>query len=123
MGFGFNLFFVFILLPFFALLTLVLIISWLSTKQKFYRKVLVLMWLTISGLIASLITIEWLTAKKELNKKDYYGQYIINRDYFSGRQTDWQYDHFRFEIKDNDSIFFYMTDQGKTLKTFRGTIK
>ncbi|TAE89990.1 MAG: hypothetical protein EAY81_01375, partial [Bacteroidetes bacterium] len=67
-------------------------------------------------------TIQWLTAKTELKKKDYYGQYIVNRNYFPGIQADWQYNHFRFEIKENDSIYFYLTDKEKILKTYVGTI-
>jgi len=58
-----------------------------------------------------------------LKKKDYYGEYIVNRDYFSGRQSDWQYDHFRFEIRENDSIYFYVTEKGKVVNTYRGIIK
>ncbi|WP_242529653.1 hypothetical protein [Psychroflexus sp. ALD_RP9] len=64
-----------------------------------------------------------MTSKTELDKEDYYGEYVINRDYFKGEQTDWQYNHFRFEITDEDSIFFYVTDKEKILKTYRGTIK
>ena len=65
---------------------------------------------------------QWLTAKTELKKKDYYGEYIVNRDYFPGRQADWQYENFRFEIKENDSIYFHVTDKDQILKTYRGTI-
>ena len=50
-------------------------------------------------------------------------EYIINRDYFKGEQTDWQYNHFRFEITEEDSVFFYVTEKEKILKTFRGNIK
>lgn len=63
-----------------------------------------------------------LISKEILVKKDYCGQYIINRNYFPGKQSDWQYNNFRFEIKDNDSIYFYVTDKERIVKTFRGTI-
>lgn len=122
MGFGFNLLFVFIILPLTALLTIILLATWLKTKQKIYGKVVALMWLLIMGFIASLIGIKWLTSKTELDKKDYYGHYIVNRDYFAGKQADWQYDHFRFEIKDNDSIYFHVTDKEKIITTYTGKI-
>lgn len=118
MGFGFNLFFVFILIP----LTGILLVTWLLTRKKLFGKTLGLIWLCIFGLAFLSGTIRWLTEKKELKKKDYYGQYIVNRDYFPGRQADWQYENFRFEIKENDSIFFYVTDKEKIIKTFKGTI-
>lgn len=118
MGFGFNLFFVFMLVP----MTGILFVIWLVTRKKLFGKTVGLISLGIFGLVILSGTVQWLTAKTELNKKDYYGQYIINREYFPGRQADWQYDNFRFEIKDNDSIYFYMTNKEKIVKTYRGTI-
>jgi hypothetical protein len=118
MGFGFNLFFIFILVP----LTGILLVTWLLTRKKILGKVIGVIWLGIFGLVFLSGSIQWLTKKKELKKKDYYGQYIVNRDYFQGRQSDWQYEHFRFEIKENDSIYFYVTDKEKILKTYRGAI-
>ncbi|WP_437918720.1 hypothetical protein [Sphingobacterium sp. LRF_L2] len=118
MGFGFNLFFLFIFIP----LTGILLITWLLSKKKIFGKTLGLILLGISGIVFLSRTMHWLTAKTELKKKDYYGEYVINRAYFPGRQADWQYDNFRLEINDNDSIYFYVTDKEKILKTYRGTI-
>ena len=119
MGFGFNLFFIFILVP----LTGILLIAWLLFKKHWIGKILGFIWLGIFGLALLSGIGQWLTSKTELDKKDYYGEYVINRDYFKGEQTNWQYNHFRFEITDEDSIFFYVTDKEKILKTFRGSIK
>ncbi len=67
---------------------------------------------------------EWLgVCLEQADKKDYYGEYVINRDYFKGKQTDWQYNHFRFEITKEDSIFFYVTEGEKIIKSYRGKIK
>jgi len=118
MGFGFNLFFVFILVPSIGILSL----TWLITRKKIFGKILGLIGIGVFGLALLSGTVWWLTAKKELKKKDYYGEYIVNRNYFSGRQSDWQYNHFRFEIKNNDSIYFYLTEGGKVVNTYRGTI-
>ncbi len=112
------LFFLFILAP----LTGILLLTWLVTKNKIYGKIVGYFWLGLFGLFIFGTIIRLLTDKKELDKKDYYGEYIVNRNYFKGRQTDWQYDNFRFEIKENDSIYFYVTDNEKILKTYRGTI-
>lgn len=73
------------------------------------------------GVISS-ISIEILK-KKELKKKDYYGEYVIDRSFFRGKQADWQYNTFRFEIKDNDSIYFYFTDENRILETYKGHIE
>lgn len=119
MGFGFNLFFVFILVP----LTGILLIAWLLSRKLLIGKILGFIWLGIFRLIMLSGIVRWLYSKTELEKYDYYGEYVINRDYFLGEQTDWQYNHFRFEITDQDSIFFYVTDEEKILKTYRGAIK
>lgn len=119
MGFGFNLFCIFILVP----LTGILLIAWLLSRKLWIGRILGFIWLGIFGLALLSGIVQWLTSKTELDKDDYYGEYVINRDYFKGKQTDWQYNHFRFKITDEDSIFFYVTDKEKILKTYRGTIK
>jgi hypothetical protein len=119
MGFGFNLFFIFILVP----LTGVLLIIWLLSGKLLIGKVLACVWFGIIGLVALVSLLNWLTSPKELERADYYGEYVINRDYFEGEQTDWQYNHFRFEITDQDSIFFHVTDKKNVLKTYRGTVR
>lgn len=118
MGFGFNLFFIFILLP----LTGILLLIWALTQKSILGKTLAYIWLSILGLILFSTMLQWLTAKTVLTKKDYYGSYIVNRSYFKGKQSDWQYDTFRFEIKENDSIFFYVTNKETILKTYQGTV-
>lgn len=118
MGFGFNLFVASILIP----LTGILLLIWLFTKKKIFGNTVAQIWIGIFGLVLLSGIIKSLTVKTELKKKDYYGHYIVNRDYFPGKQADWQYENFRFEIKDNDSIYFYVTNKEKILKTYRGTI-
>ena len=118
MGFGFSLILLFIIFP----LTVIFLVLWISSKKRVFGKILGLIWITILLLVFAQKICMWSTAKKILKKEDYYGEYIINRDYFPGKQANWQYDHYRFEIKENDSIFFYLTDREKILKTFRGRI-
>ena len=118
MGFGFNLFFVFVLIP----LTLIFVSIWLITKKKFIGKTLGVIWIGILCLVIVASLIQWLTSKTKLNKKYFYGEYVINRNYFPGRQADWQYENFRFEIIDNDSIYFYITDKENVIRTYKGVI-
>lgn len=96
---------------------------WLLSKRNLFGQLLGIIWLGIFGLAFLSGIVRWLTSKKELDKKDYYGEYVINRDFFKGEQTDWQYNHFRFKITSQDSIFFYLTDKAKVLKTLRGKIR
>lgn len=118
MGFSFNLFFIFILIP----LTIILLIGWLLTKKKIFGLTTGIIWLGIFGLTIVTQIMMRLNAPVSINKKDYYGTYVINRNYFRGYQADWQYESFRFEIKDNDSIYFHIINKAKILKTYKGKI-
>ena len=114
----FNLLFAFIIFP----LTVILFLIWLGSGKLYFRDLLKVIWLGIFGLSLLSYLLKWLNSKTELDKEDYYGEYVINRDYFKGEQTDWQYNHFRFEITDEDSLFFHFTDKDKIINTYRGTI-
>jgi hypothetical protein len=118
MGFGFNLFFTFILVP----LTIITLLTCLVTGRKGFGRTILYVFLGIIGFVIFSMTIQFLTAKTILKKGNFYGEYVIDRSFYKGKQTDWQYDNFRFEIIDNDSIFFHITDKDKILKTYKGTI-
>jgi uncharacterized membrane protein YbhN (UPF0104 family) len=115
---GFSLLFAVIILP----LTGILLIVWVLTRNKIFWKMLEIIWLAIIGLVIFVMTTQWLTAKTILDKEDYYGQYIIDRNFFPGKQADYQYNTFRFEIKDNDTLYFYLTDKERILQTYKGSI-
>lgn len=119
MGFGFNLF----VLPIVLVGTLAALIYWLFHQEAAVGKTIGFVWLALLGFILLISGINWLTSKKKLDKADYVGEYVINRAYFKGEQTDWQYNHFWFEIKENDSIYFYVMEQEKIVETYKGTIE
>lgn len=112
------LFFLFILAP----ITGILLIACLWTSDRIYLKIAGYLWLGLLCLFIIGTCLRKLTDIKVLKKSDYYGTYIINRDYFPGRQADWQYENYRFEIKENDSIYFYITNKEKIVKTYKGII-
>lgn len=97
-------------------------VIWLLSKKILIGKILGTIWLVIFGLVLLVGIAKWFHSKTVLDKNDYYGHYVINREYFKGAQADWQYNHFRFEIKENDSIYFYETDNETILKTHKGKI-
>ena len=93
-------------------------------KNKHYTKgKIILSVYSITVLLFTfLIIYGFLNQKMILDKDNYYGDYIVNRNYFKGKQADWQYEHFRFTITKNDSIFFYVTEKEKIIKVYKGTI-
>lgn len=118
MGFGFNLVFIFILLPALA----VLLLLWITTWRKIFGKTILYILIGVNTLITCSLILQGLTSNVELDEEDYRGSYIVDRSFFPGVQADWQYNRYRFEIKENDSIFFYCTDGRQILKTYKGIV-
>jgi len=117
MGFGFNLGMIFIILP----LTLILFLGGTFTKKKGFFKAIGCIWIPILLIFVLSLIVE-LFPDNVLEKKDYYGEYIIDRNFFRGKQADWQYNHFKLKITENDSIFLYTMENGKVISTNKGTI-
>ena len=110
--------FIFVVLP----ISVILFLLWIFTQKKFFGFALIGMWggMILLWILSSVL--QPFYTKKVLDKSDFYGEYIIDRDYFAGKQADWQYNNFRLEIKENDSIYFYVTDGKIINETYKGTI-
>lgn len=108
MGFGFNLFFIFVLLP----LSGGLLLIWLISRNVAFGKMLGFLWLCILGLICISAVIQIFTTKMKVRKRNIYGKYVVYRSKFPGKQADWQYNHFRFEITKQNELIFYYIDKG-----------
>lgn len=119
MGFGFSLLLMFVILPATGLLG----ILWLITRQSVVGSALALIWCGVVSLIIVAGIAGWLTSDKVLDREDYNGSYVIDRDFFPGKDADWQYNHFGFEIRKNDSIYFHRTEGERIVKTWKGTVK
>ncbi len=106
MGFGFNLLFILVLLPLSGLLLLL----WGTTQKKEFAKMLGRLWIGVFGLILFSTIVQFFQTKKTIEKKDIYGDYIVDRTKFPGRQADWQYESFRFTISRKNELIFYKTN-------------
>ena len=111
------------LLIIFSLLSLFLWILKLIFKKKIFRTLNISLWLLFISLPVIFIIISVFTTKKEIDKDDIYGEYIINRNKCPGKQADWQYNHYRFKITEDNKIYFYITQKEKIVKTIKGTIE
>ncbi len=119
MGFGFFLLLLFIVGP----STIILILIGLFTRDKDYFIAIGVIWFLLFGLICLSISINFFTSKKNLDQSDLYGDYVIDRSHFPGKQADWQYDHFRFTLTHSDSIYFHETEGANIIKTHKGSIR
>lgn len=119
MGFFFNLFVMFILLP----MTTILGINWLKSRKKLFGILLAFVWFPIFGLLLLVGVVRIFTEKKILDRHDIYGEYMIDRTKFAGSQADWQYNHYRFEITEKNEFIFYITEKDKIIKTYKGNVE
>jgi len=112
----------------FLTLILVFVIIMIANRKKSQAEInhILKAWLIVIGILISLpllaFLISPLTTKMIVDPSDIYGEYVIDREMFKGKQTDWQYDHYRFEIKKDNTLLFYVTDKEKILKTHKGHV-
>lgn len=108
---GFGLGFIFVLLP----LTVLLLILWVETGKRLLGIALGLMWLGAGGIFLLAVVSE---SMSKLDPDDFYGEYVIDRTKFPGRQADWQYNHYRFEITPANELRFHVTDGRRIVRTY-----
>ncbi|MFM6983381.1 MAG: hypothetical protein ACKOXF_04550 [Chitinophagaceae bacterium] len=71
-------------------------------------------------LIGLLLLVRWLNSDVKLSRSDFYGDYVIDRDYFPGPDAQWQYEHYKFTIRQDDSLFFYVMSGDSVKSVFKG---
>lgn len=98
----------------------ILLIVWIVTKRKLYG---ILLGIVVFSFVLFIIADLAMPNFNFLKKDDYYGTYVVKRDFYKGAQADWQYNSFRFEIRSDDSIFFYYTNKQYIIKTYKGVIE
>lgn len=107
-----------------GILSLILVVAYLRTKKSKYILSLIGVWSVLVMLGVTISFIKWaFFTKTRLGPDDYQGEYIIDRTMFPGPDADWQYNHFRFVIRDDDSLFFYRTNGEEVLETYRGVAR
>lgn len=114
MGFGFNL----IGLPLIVILTLGLIVLALFYRSWIPILVLVVMWVFLIAGFAMLFIILHYDTPIQLTRQDIIGEYRIDRNFYPGKNAQWQYDHYKYYITDKDSIVFVVYNDDKSPSRF-----
>ena len=115
---GFQILFLILISPF----IIGIFLYGVKRKNEFIGKLILTFYKAGIGFLILIILISILSKKKVLEKSDFYGEYTIDRNYFPGKQANWQYNNFRFKIKKNDSIYFHVTNGEKINETYKGII-
>lgn len=104
----------------FLIVSIILFILKLIFKKKIFNTLNIAWWIFFISIPFILMILSFFTSKKEIEKEDLVGNYIIDRTKCSGKQADWQYNHYRFKITEDDKIFFYVTEN--IIKTIEANI-
>lgn len=115
----FGLAFLFI---FFLIVSIILFILKLIFKKKIFNTLNIAWWIFFVSIPFILMILSFFTSKKEVEKENIIGDYIIDRTKCSGKQADWQYNHYRFKITEDDKIYFYITNKEQIIKTIKGNV-
>jgi hypothetical protein len=101
---------------------LVLAIAWLVSGKSGFGKLLGFFWLGVILFFVVLRIVSVFNTRMKVEKEDIYGEYVVARTKCPGKQADWQYNHYRLEIKTNQECFFYETEREKIIKTHHGKV-
>ena len=112
-----------IFLVFLIALTFLLALLKLIFKSKIFSYLIIVIWSSVLFLILLSSVLFYFTSKKEVEKEDIYGEYVIDREKYAGKQADWQYNHYRFKITDDNKIIFYITEKENIVKTIEGKVE
>jgi hypothetical protein len=112
----------FLFLIFLAISILLWVLK-LIFKKKIFRTLNIGLWITFMTLPFLIMILDFFNTKTELKKDDIQGSYIINRKKCPGKQADWQYNHYRFKITEDNKIYFYITENKSIIKTIEGTVE
>ena len=112
-----------LILIFFSFISIIIFILEIIFKKRIFRQLNKALWILflLTPFILAFASI--FTNKKTVEKEDLYGNYIIDRDKCSGKQADWQYNHYRFIITEDNKIFFYITEKENIIKTIEGKVE
>ena len=111
------------LFVFFVIVSVFLFILKLIFKKKIFGLLNIAWWIFFFSIPFLLTIVSFFTSKKEVEKEDMYGDYIIDREKCAGKQADWQYNHYRFKITEDNKIFFYITEKENIIKTMEGKVE
>jgi hypothetical protein len=107
MGKGIVILFYLIMIPLSAILFFAWVVGdYFQWKKQQFVYILITIWVIFIGGTGLLFMIEPFLKPMVVTPQDIYGNYVIDKSIFPGKQAEWQYDNFRFKITKNDELVF-----------------
>ena len=108
---------IYIYLTFLIPITIIFIIIWGIFRKKIIIKSIGIVWGIFMFLILLAITIGKIMQPIIIKNSDIYGEYIIDKTKFEGKQAEWQYENFKFKITESDELIFESKIYGNKWKS------
>ncbi len=125
----FRLLLIFVLVPLFLLSLLVSAIVILASgkgKRRAASRTILLMYAVGFGLLVlaviALSIVNTIYSPMGVDRDDVIGTYRVDREMFSGRQADWQHEHFRLTITEDDTVVLESLDSNGSWHVFKREI-
>lgn len=113
-----------IMLIFMIGITLIFPVLYYFRKKKMYLYSFFTFWSFVVLLFLILSVAEFINSKATVVKDDLYGNYVIDKEMFKGKNATWQYQHFSFLItKDDVFIFYKYSDSGKIKSVYKREVE
>ncbi|MBN1252706.1 MAG: hypothetical protein JXR51_04085 [Bacteroidales bacterium] len=122
MGFGFNMIFTLIVFPLLIILTIIFFVAFIKTRKKSFVLIILSIWVFVIASILFLSIIIQNDRPIRLKKADIIGEYRIDTNFYRGKNARWQYNHFNFQITDNEEFIFTVLNESKQNKVYKGCI-
>lgn len=95
-----------------------------KVRKELAAKIFLGIWAFLIVLYLILLFVAFINSKMTVDKSDLYGQYVIDKNMFKGKNAKWQYQHFSFQItKDDEFIFYEYSDNGNIKTVHKGEIE
>lgn len=124
-----GLVFVFLILPLFGISLLISALALIFAKNKRRSEVARTILLIYGGgacLVVALILLGWIghviASPVTVERDDVIGTYRVDRRMFAGPQAEWQYDHYRMTITEQDTVILESLDDRGAWHTFERPI-
>lgn len=99
------------------------VVRYNNSKDKIFFKKALILWLLVASFIGIVVLLSWYFSPISVDKHLIIGTYEIDTKLYPGKNANWQKEHFRFQITEDDQFIFYERLADKTERVSYGRVK
>ncbi|NQZ90183.1 MAG: hypothetical protein HRT54_21685 [Colwellia sp.] len=94
-----------------------------KTKNKQFLYKFSVLWLTPICFISLLMLFAWFNGLTHVDKQRIVGSYEVDTKFYPGKNANWQKEHFRFEITEDNKFYLFVRLADKSENVYQGYVK